>query len=82
MSKKQTVVILDVKTPSMARAIRAKCLNCSGYQRSQVRDSVLTDCPLFPYRFGKGPKAAINSLGKSYTVKVVKGRCEAWKESE
>ncbi len=82
MSKEQTVVILDVKTPSMARAIRAKCLNCSGYQWSEVRDCVLTDCPLFPYRFGKGPKAAINSLGKSYTVKVVKGRCGTWKESE
>lgn len=82
MSKEQTVVILDVKTPSMARAIRAKCLNCSGYQWSEVRDCVLTDCPLFPYRFGKGPKAAINSLEKSYTVKVVKGRCGTWKESE
>lgn len=36
--------------------IRAKCLDCCGYQRSEVRLCVATDCPLHLYRFGKDPK--------------------------
>lgn len=74
MSKKQTVVILDVKTPSMARAIRAKCLNCSGYQRAEVRDCVLTDCPLFPYAVWQGAKGCYKQPGKILHGKSCKRR--------
>jgi hypothetical protein len=38
------------------RAIRQKCLDCSGGQRSEVKNCMLSDCPLFLYRFGKNPK--------------------------
>lgn len=71
MSKEQTVVVRDVEAPSMAKAIRAKCLDCCGGERVEVRQCWALKCPLFPYRFGKKPKAAINSLGKYYTVKVI-----------
>lgn len=37
------------------KAIRAKCLDCSGFQPSEVRRCEIEDCPLFPYRFGKNP---------------------------
>lgn len=37
------------------KAIRAKCLDCSGGQPSEVRNCLIEDCPLFPYRFGKNP---------------------------
>lgn len=37
------------------KAIRAKCLDCSGFQPSEVRRCEITECPLFPYRLGKNP---------------------------
>lgn len=70
MAKSQSVVVRDVKAPSMAKAIRKKCLDCSGGQAIEVRDCWAVGCPLFPYRFGSNPKAAIKRLEKSYTVEV------------
>lgn len=37
------------------RAIRAKCLDCTCYQPSEVRKCTMEDCPLHPFRFGKNP---------------------------
>jgi len=37
------------------KAIRAKCLDCSAGQPSEVRFCPVTDCPIFIYRFGKNP---------------------------
>lgn len=41
------------KTP--LRAIRAKCLECSSGKPSEVRNCLVEDCPLYPFRFGKNP---------------------------
>ena len=40
------------------KAIRAKCLECCCGQRKQVELCTVDKCPLWPYRFGKGPDAA------------------------
>ena len=40
------------------KAIRAKCLECSGGRPSGVRNCEVTDCPLFFYRMGKNPNRA------------------------
>lgn len=37
------------------RAIRAKCVDCSGGSRSAVRECHLTECPLYKFRMGKNP---------------------------
>lgn len=37
------------------KAIRAKCLECSNYQPKEVRECLITDCPLYRYRMGKNP---------------------------
>ncbi len=37
------------------KAIRAKCLECSGSQPKEVRDCVIHQCPLYPFRMGKNP---------------------------
>ena len=37
------------------KAIRRKCLDCSNFQPSEVRECEITDCPLFNYRFGTNP---------------------------
>ena len=36
-------------------AIRRKCLDCSCYQPSEVRDCRLTRCDLWPYRLASDP---------------------------
>lgn len=37
------------------RAIRAKCMDCSNNQIFEVRDCVITKCPLWDYRMGHNP---------------------------
>lgn len=46
--------------PSMAKAIRAKCMDCVAEQEAEVRKCQMTKCPLFPYRFGCNPNTYIN----------------------
>lgn len=44
-----------MKATTPMRAIRAKCLDCSADQPSEVRLCPIKSCPLWPYRFGKRP---------------------------
>lgn len=37
------------------KAIRAKCLDCCCGIMSEVRQCVMKDCPLFPFRDGHNP---------------------------
>jgi len=37
------------------RAIKKHCLECSGYEKKQVRECVIKDCVLFQYRQGNNP---------------------------
>lgn len=48
-----------MKTKAMRtpiKAIRAKCLECSAGQTSEVRLCPVKDCPLYEYRMGHRPK--------------------------
>jgi len=40
---------------SAANAIREKCLDCVCGNAAEVRRCVMTDCALWPFRFGKSP---------------------------
>lgn len=42
------------KSPILS-VIRAKCLDCSGYQQSEVRKCTAVRCALWPYRMGANP---------------------------
>ena len=44
-----------MKYPTPVKSIRKYCLWCSGDSYSEVKQCVITDCPLFPYRLGKSP---------------------------
>ena len=46
------------------KRIRENCLRCCGDSPKEVKYCPLTDCPLWPLRFGRRPKAAIRRLGK------------------
>ena len=37
------------------KAIRKKCLDCSGESSKEVKLCPLTNCPLYAYRYGKRP---------------------------
>lgn len=37
-------------------AIRKKCLDCSCNSKKEVRECVIKDCPLYPYRKGRVEK--------------------------
>lgn len=37
------------------KAIRAKCLDCSGGMQSEVRGCLVRDCVLYPFRMGSNP---------------------------
>ena len=40
---------------SPLKAIRLKCLDCSGGSAQEVKNCALSECPLFPYRFASNP---------------------------
>ena len=46
----------DHKTVDLNRrkAIRERCLNCSGWIPKEVSNCGFTNCPLYPFRSGKG----------------------------
>jgi hypothetical protein len=40
---------------SPLKAIRLKCLECSGGKAQEVKNCGLSECSLFPYRFASNP---------------------------
>ncbi len=49
---------------SPIKAIRAKCIDCSGGNMAEVRKCVATACPLWPFRMGVNVFHAKRSLGE------------------
>jgi hypothetical protein len=43
----------EPKTP--LQALRAHCLDCSGFEPGEVRQCTVTSCPSWPFRFGRSP---------------------------
>lgn len=43
----------EIRNP--VKAIRAKCLDCSTYTISEIRNCVIKNCSLYPFRLGKNP---------------------------
>src|SRR5262245_40670350 len=46
---------LGHRPESVLKAIRRKCLDCSGGSHAEVADCLVRQCALFPFRFGKNP---------------------------
>lgn len=47
------------------RAIKTHCLECSGYEKKQVRECVVNNCVLFPFRQGKNPNRKGSTITKN-----------------
>ena len=45
----------SVSVTSPLKAIRIKCIDCMGYQPSEVANCPLKTCALYVFRFGKNP---------------------------
>ena len=43
------------------KAIRHKCLDCSCWQTKEIRLCPVSDCALWPFRFGRNPVEAADS---------------------
>lgn len=58
----KTAYPLESETPasvvargSRTKAIKARCLDCSGNNTQEVKNCKFTTCDLYPYRLGKSP---------------------------
>ena len=54
------------------KAIRAKCLDCTNNQYTEVKDCQMTKCSLYPYRLGKRPKKDADNKKVDKTTKIKK----------
>jgi hypothetical protein len=50
-----TLRALGHQPEPVLRAIRRKCLDCSGGSHAEAADCLLRSCALFPFRFGRNP---------------------------
>ena len=51
------------KPPNYASAIRRKCIDCCVGDRSEVARCQITNCALWPFRFGSSPFKAKRKVG-------------------
>lgn len=51
--RKGVIQIANLQNP--VKAIRAKCLECSCGSSTEVQLCPVTDCALYPFRFGRNP---------------------------
>lgn len=49
-SKERKMVKKSIKLDDVLRAIRSKCMDCSGNNRAEVDNCVMHKCELYPYR--------------------------------
>jgi hypothetical protein len=55
METKVELQAMGFEPVPVLRAIRAKCLDCSGGSHAEVADCLVRSCALFPFRMGKNP---------------------------
>jgi hypothetical protein len=61
---------------SPVKAIKKHCLDCSGNSKKEVRECIIQDCPLYPFRLGKNPNRKLKGKSVSTIVKKQTGKIE------
>lgn len=56
-----------MKNHTPLKAIRQNCIDCSAGSLKDVRDCIITNCPLYPYRMGKNPSR--KNIGRVENIK-------------
>lgn len=67
IDSKNKIASSHIKTTPL-KAIRQKCLECSNGSDKEVRLCTVYDCPLYPYRMGRGPRTF--DLSKEFIEKT------------
>lgn len=49
------------------RAIKKHCLECSGFEKKEVRECAIKECVLFPFRQGSNPNRKGCTISKNAT---------------
>ena len=72
-----------MEATSPLKAIRLKCLDCSGNNPYEVTECPIDTCPLFEYRSGHNPKRkGVGGKGNiEYINSALKSRAELGRES-
>ena len=52
----------ETSNTNPVKAIRMKCLDCSGGSRTEVERCQVKDCALYPFRMGKNPFRAVREM--------------------
>jgi hypothetical protein len=55
MEAKAKLKAMGFEPVPVLKAIRTKCLDCSGGMASEVRDCLVRNCALYPFRMGTNP---------------------------
>lgn len=58
-----------MKDLSPVKAIRAYCIECSGNSCKEVRECIIKNCPLYPFRLGKNPNR--KGIGYHQFTKII-----------
>lgn len=53
------------------KAIRERCINCSGYSLKEVRECTHDECPLHQYRFARRPREKASAT----PMKAIRKHC-------
>ena len=61
---------LEDESLTPLKSIRLKCRECTCDQPRAIRECLVTDCPLWPFRHGKNPRRA--GLGNKAALPPVK----------
>ena len=76
----------EQKTLTPVKAIRAKCIECSGGNRSEADRCQIKDCPLYAYRHGKNtnrkPRVMTEEQRERMRENLEKAREKRFQESE
>ncbi len=60
------------------KAIKKHCMECSGYEKKQVRECVIKDCVLYEYRLGKNPRRSGIGTSKNLHSRVSSENAEGY----
>lgn len=63
------------------KAIRLKCLDCSGGSVAEVEKCPLKDCALYPFRFGSNPFRTSKPMSEEQK-QILAGKLKAMREAK
>lgn len=58
----------------LLKIIRDKCLDCCCQLRSEVRNCIIPQCPLWPYRMGTNPFRISKAVTEKQKIALEQGR--------